>query len=496
MNLFQYILMASVCLSISYIAYLVFFRTDNNFKQLRFFILGSIVLSMILPLSTFKINIGLFQNQKEEINIIPNNSKIVSENTYLPENIDNSNEYSKNNTALKSNLNKINWLFYIKYIYITISMFLIFKMLYHIIILLFQYYKSKKVKYAHYTIISNKRYKNSFSFFGWIFINTESYSKQDRDKIIAHEIIHASQFHSIDMIVIELLSSLMWFNPFIWMMRNSMQLIHEYLADEGVLNTGIDKLKYQELLIHHVTEEKLISISSNFNHSLKKRMIMMSKSKPYKKSKLRILTLLPVSAMLFILVASINGFIPSALLANPKYLDNISLKQIYKTRQNEIFYIPEDTIKKTKKRKSIENKLSDKNNTDVDSNSNNLNDTSKLFHVVDDSQINKLWNICLSSNKSFDLGIPKKKMFVSMHTFPDNKIKIQISNNSRNAGNNTLYIVDGIKTTTNPVTLLNPANIESISVIKNTNMKGINLEFETLIFITTKLKEINQETQR
>jgi N-acetylmuramoyl-L-alanine amidase len=100
----------------------------------------------------------------------------------------------------------------------------------------------------------------------------------------------------------------MWFNPLVWMMKKSVQLVHEYLADEGVLNTGTDKLRYQALLINQVAEERLICLSSSFNHSLiKKRMIMMTKSKFNKGSKLRILTLIPLAAMLFVGVAFVNG---------------------------------------------------------------------------------------------------------------------------------------------------------------------------------------------
>jgi gliding motility-associated protein GldM len=87
-----------------------------------------------------------------------------------------------------------------------------------------------------------------------------------------------------------------------------MQLVHEYLADEGALSTGIDKLKYQALLINQVTEERLICLSSSFNHSLiKKRMIMMTKSKFNPGAKLKILALVPLATILFLGVACVNG---------------------------------------------------------------------------------------------------------------------------------------------------------------------------------------------
>jgi len=108
--------------------------------------------------------------------------------------------------------------------------------------------------------------------------------------------------------LIELLSAVMWFNPLVWMMKNSVQLVHEYLADEGVLNTGTDKLRYQALLINQIAEERLICLSSSFNHSLiKKRMIMMTKSKFNRGSKLKIFALIPLATILFIGVACING---------------------------------------------------------------------------------------------------------------------------------------------------------------------------------------------
>jgi gliding motility-associated protein GldM len=85
-------------------------------------------------------------------------------------------------------------------------------------------------------------------------------------------------------------------------------MVHEYLADEGVLNTGTDKFRYQALLINQVAEESLICLSSGFNHSLiKKRIVMMTKSNPSQVSKLRILTLIPLAIVLFIAVACFNG---------------------------------------------------------------------------------------------------------------------------------------------------------------------------------------------
>ena len=141
-------------------------------------------------------------------------------------------------------------------------------------------------------LLFNHKFRNTFSFFDWIFISPGKIKKEDLEHIIIHERIHATQFHTLDLIVIELLTAVMWFNPLIWMMKNSIQLVHEYLADEGALNTGIDKHRYQALLINQITEDKLISLSSSFNHSLiKKRMKMMLNKKFNRRSNLKIMAL-------------------------------------------------------------------------------------------------------------------------------------------------------------------------------------------------------------
>jgi hypothetical protein len=112
-------------------------------------------------------------------------------------------------------------------------------------------------------------------------------------------------------------------------MRKEMQLVHEYLADEGALRTGIDKHKYKALLINQVTEERLICLSSSFNHSLiKKRMIMMTKSNFNQKAKLKILTLIPLSIFLFLVAAYADGQSNNDLANNVASVDESQIETI------------------------------------------------------------------------------------------------------------------------------------------------------------------------
>ncbi len=295
-----YLLFSSVSLSVLYIIYRLLYRNESDFKQLRLFLIVSVFVSLLVPLNNFSIKLPVKSAENKEVT---RSIEDVNETTA-------SDYYTINKSEKNEDLisNAINWLLLLKIAYLFVAILLIVRILIQIITLTIKYSKSKKVKESGYVLIYNSGFKNSFSFFNWIFINDKDKSEKQLQSVLAHEKIHASQYHSLDIILIELLVSFMWFNPFVWMLKRSMQLVHEYLADEGALKNGIEKYSYQEVLLNMVAEEKLIQITSNFNQSLiKKRMIMITKNKFRQSSSLRILALIPLVFILLVGVSCING---------------------------------------------------------------------------------------------------------------------------------------------------------------------------------------------
>ncbi|HEY4785983.1 MAG TPA: M56 family metallopeptidase [Bacteroidales bacterium] len=277
----------------------MFLKKELRFNYLRYFLLTSIVLSLLIPFSPFRIHLDLSSNNNVKEETIRETKNAVTQ----------TNELAINQAKLKPETTSFrNASIILIYIYITGLIFCGLRLLTHFFRILYLFIISERIRQQKTTIITNERMENPFSFFNWIFIPKNQLVQNLDEDILRHERIHASQYHSIDLIMIELLSAVMWFNPLVWMMKNSVQLVHEYLADEGVLNTGTDKLRYQALLINQVAEESLICLSSSFNHSLiKKRMIMMNKSKFNKGSKLSILALISLATVLFFAVACVNG---------------------------------------------------------------------------------------------------------------------------------------------------------------------------------------------
>jgi hypothetical protein len=106
-------------------------------------------------------------------------------------------------------------------------------------------------------------------------------------------------------------------------MRKEIQLVHEYLADEGVLDRGVDKVRYQQLLLDHIIESKQLAITSAFKYSLiKKRFLMMSTKKAAPATRYRLLFLAPVTALLLLGVAFVNG---QTVSETPKVVTAVAL---------------------------------------------------------------------------------------------------------------------------------------------------------------------------
>ncbi|MBP7077898.1 MAG: M56 family metallopeptidase [Bacteroidales bacterium] len=145
-----------------------------------------------------------------------------------------------------------------------------------------------------------------FSFFGRIFISPEI-SDSKKQKVLAHEMVHVKQLHSIDVIFFELLSIWQWFNPVLWLYRSSIREVHEYLADEGALKQTEETEAYKQLLFELCTGATIHSIPNSFNNSLiKKRLIMMKTPKSGFWSVMKPAVAIPFVALLLFVFACGN----------------------------------------------------------------------------------------------------------------------------------------------------------------------------------------------
>ena len=136
-----------------------------------------------------------------------------------------------------------------------------------------------------------------FSWMHYIVMNRRDYEEQDA-AILAHERGHIRLRHSWDVVLVDMLTALQWFNPAMWMLRMDLRAIHEYEADAAVLSQGINARQYQYLLVTKAAGIGGYSIANGISHStLKNRITMMLHKKSQKSHLLKLLVLLPIVAV-------------------------------------------------------------------------------------------------------------------------------------------------------------------------------------------------------
>ena len=134
-----------------------------------------------------------------------------------------------------------------------------------------------------------------FSFFDVVFLDEGLSRDAGFRRILAHEAVHIRQQHTFDVLLMEIVLSLQWFNPFVWPYKKALQATHEYLADSGVIAQGFSSVKYQLLMFEQHMGASLFELGNNFKRSqIKRRIMMLSQVRSSKASRLKLLLALPL----------------------------------------------------------------------------------------------------------------------------------------------------------------------------------------------------------
>lgn len=155
---------------------------------------------------------------------------------------------------------------------------------------------SEKKQFGNYVLVIPQQPTASFSWGKYIVISAADYSQQS-EEILLHETMHLRNHHTLDLLFMQIFLLVYWFNPVVWLLKRELQEVHEFEADNGVINTGIDATKYQLLLVKKAVGTRLYSMVNGFDHSkLKNRIGMMLKKRSNGWVRLRMLLAVPVAA--------------------------------------------------------------------------------------------------------------------------------------------------------------------------------------------------------
>mgnify|MGYP002620194723 FL=1 len=148
------------------------------------------------------------------------------------------------------------------------------------------------------TIVVSNSPTRPFSYLNYI-VMSEADFERNHDALIMHEQAHIRHHHTIDLFLMNLLLTLQWFNPVAWKLRKELTMVHEYEADEDVLNAGINSTDYIQLLISKATGRGRFSLANTLSEKrmLRQRVEMLARKRTTKWAKLKTLSLLPVIAL-------------------------------------------------------------------------------------------------------------------------------------------------------------------------------------------------------
>ena len=319
-NWIIYIMKCSICLALLYLPFWRFLRKETFFFFNRYALLGITALSFILPL----INIPEMSPKLVEVEIMPihwENFEVLA--------------YEEQSTE-----RSIDWMSIVGWIYVIGGLACFIYKMYDLIRLLrfipkgCLWMEKESGLYIH----CHAGKVMPFSWMNHIVISDTDY-RENGEAILLHEKAHIACGHSWDVMWLAVVEVLQWFNPFVWMLSNDIQDIHEYEADLSVLRQGIDAKNYQRLIIRKTVSSGSYAFANSFHHSsLKKRITMMMKKKSNPWARAKFLYVLPLATVAI------------AAFARPEVSNEAN--EISSTKVNDLA-----SIVKAEEAKSVENSL-------------------------------------------------------------------------------------------------------------------------------------------
>jgi TonB family protein len=276
MNSFiNYILESGLSLGALALIYYVFLRNETFFKANRLFLLFAVIFSSLLPLFRFKV-LGSSRAGNELL--------ASAGTTNMLETI------TVSSSGFSNSL--VNWIStsqLLVYAYVLGASLVGLIVLVRLAQLAYVIKKGQLVAKNGINYVYIDENSSPYSFLNYLFVSRNLEKQPGWEKMLAHESEHIRQGHTVDILILELISIFQWFNPFFWLLRRVIKENHEYMADRAVLNQGVAVNHYKAILVTQFIGNQF-SIANNFNSSLiKSRLKMMTKIKSSNQAKWRYL---------------------------------------------------------------------------------------------------------------------------------------------------------------------------------------------------------------
>lgn len=314
-NLMLYIVESTISITAFYFISRIFIKRDTDFDINRMVLLSIITVSLVIP----QIQLPVIAKAHELIktsHVLPVGADQINNNslqsigktiTTFPAN----EEYFP--TINSSSFSLKNMLFYIYLSGVLISLLILIRNVVAIV-KVFQNANIQKKKDFRLAIVEDEI--PSFTFMKSVVISKTDYDEHG-SYIFNHELEHIKLKHHYDLVLLEIIKIIFWFNPVVYLLVNDLKQIHEFQADNGTLKSGVNPVQYQLLIIEKSVGDKRFALVNSFNHSqIKKRIDMMNTSQNKQPLKLKLLAL---TALALLLVFSFSSFTEPNTTPNENY---------------------------------------------------------------------------------------------------------------------------------------------------------------------------------
>lgn len=260
MAILLYFLKVNIGLSAFYALFWLVFSRNTFFRLNRFYLLGSLILSFLLPFISIKHNDDTLPSTINDISLFVLKGTLQQSTGFL----------------------EITWFQVIQFIVLTGVLVLLARFVYSIVQIFIMLFKSEPLDYTdtyegnYYWLIKSKFTTSSFSFFNFLILNKED-SFYNRKFVIEHEQVHIDQRHTIDIILVEVIQILCWYNPVLIMYKKSLQKLHEYIADSIIHHS--DLAEYAQFLFAYNFRSQISHLTTSFMQTsmLKQRIQMLTR---------------------------------------------------------------------------------------------------------------------------------------------------------------------------------------------------------------------------
>ncbi|MBL6445874.1 hypothetical protein JMN32_06120 [Fulvivirga sp. 29W222] len=304
----MYFLESGAVLAFFYLLYVLVLRRETFFNLNRFFLLGILVFSIVVPWMSFDFNpagVQLLEQQVQEISKFRTSyydamAKWEFEN-FGERPMGKGEEYAVSKETFDWVDLGVNTLvaFYIIGVAVCLS---------RVVVGLYKLWRMSVIyprqSLGDLIVVRLPDPIAPFSFLHYVFVHEDMVGSSEFEQILAHERVHIQQRHSFDLIFVQVLASFLWFNPLIWRLIKSLKATHEYIADEKIMNSGYSLVEYQTMLLSQLISNNSNGLVHNFNLSfIKKRIAMMKNNKSGWSGKIKVaMTILAtvISSVIFI----------------------------------------------------------------------------------------------------------------------------------------------------------------------------------------------------